>query len=787
MNRQAKIEKLKEFKDENEFRLFIMDLLGFISFKKIQHTHRHGRPELGKDIIASLEHTLDDDEWYAFVVKKGRIIGNTDIIENVKNQIKQAFEYPYETIEGKQIKINKVRVLSNENISEGARETIRKSNDLSIYTNYEFWWNEKLIELIDKHYPDFWLPGDLLAKEYNKRTTNIIETEFEIKELSVTKLPEPKVQKLLQLFVTPQIVELVPVKDRKMKKKIQPKKVSIDDICDSKENFIIKGDPGSGKSRLINEVVSQLLDPQLITDTKTYPIKLRLQALREIGFNIEKALEHEIKRVLPDPDYKFDFDEAQFVIFIDSIDDLYREEINELIKEISLAEISSKCRYIISARSIENINLTTSDLKFREVHLLNFNRDQIELFVKRYFEDINRGKRLLEVLRESNILEKLPTTPLTMTLISVLYEDTDYEIPATLTDIYNDFTNILLGKLEIKKRTQLIDLESKKRVFSHVAHKLIQSKKFEIQKSEFISMIESFLEPKGITANREDLERLVENSGIIYTDSNGLAGFKHQSFLEYFAAFEIFYVTNSYDDLVSNFNDVNWQNSAIFYAGFSKDMPWFVDEIIAKIPANNIRDWFLNVGGMGYLCQALYMTDITHRSKLIERALGDMMKAFHEIKNATKKQGFFRDMPLHILGSTMMYWFNINFRSVTTIACLENLFDTIISNDPDKLKSENFETGFKLFLIATTLANEYLDKHEKLNMLIEFDCLLKDPLLILLCDAFIDIENFNSDQVGEEKKKKLKREINRYRSVLADITREPAYRFLGEGYKKSSK
>ena len=89
------------------------------------------------------------------------------------------------------------------------------------------------------------------------------------------------------------------------------------------------------------------------------------------------------------------------------------------------------------------------------------------------------------------------------------------------------------------------------------AHKLIQSKKFEIQKSEFISMIESFLEPKGITANREDLERLVENSGIIYTDSNGLAGFKHQSFLEYFAAFEIFYVTNSYDDLVSNFNDVN--------------------------------------------------------------------------------------------------------------------------------------------------------------------------------------------------------------------------------------
>ena len=756
MNRQAKIEKLKGFKDENEFRLFIMDLLGFISFKKIQHTHRYGRPELGKDIIASLEHPLDDDEWYAFVVKKGRIIGNTDVVENVKNQIKQAFEYPYETIEGKQIKINKVRVLSNENISEGAREAIGKSNNLSTYTNCEFWWNEKLIELIDEHYPDFWLPGDLLAKEYTKRTTDIIEAEFQIKELSVTKLPEPKVQKLLQLFVTPQIVEFVSVKDRKMKKKTQPKKVSIDDICHSKENFMIKGDPGSGKSRLMNKVVSQLLDPQLITDTKTYPIKLRLQALKEIGFNIEKALEHEIKRVLPDSDYKSNFDEAQFVIFIDSVDDLYREELGELIKEISLAEINSKCRYIISARSLENINLTISDLKFREIYLLNFNEDQIELFVTRYFEDINRGKRLLEVLRESNILEKLPTTPLTMTLISILYEDTDYEVPATLTDIYNDFTDILLGKLEIKKRTQLVGLELKKRVFSHVAHQLIQSKKFEIQKPEFISMIESFLEPKGIIANREDIERLVENSGIIYTDSNGLVGFKHQSFLEYFAAFEIFYVTYSHDDLVSNFNDVNWQNSAIFYAGFSKDMPWFIDEIIAKIPDNNIRDWFLNVGGMGYLCQALYMTDTIHRSKLIERALDDMIKTFYELKNETKRQGFFRDMPLHILGSTMTYWFNMNFRSVTTIACLDNLFDTIVSNDPDKLESENFETGFKLFLIATTLANQYLDRHEKLNMLIEFDCFLKDPLLVLLCETFIDSEDFNSDQVSEEKERNSK-------------------------------
>ena len=76
---------------------------------------------------------------------------------------------------------------------------------------------KNLLNLLIRHYPDFWLPGDLLVKEYINKTTNIIKNEFEIKEFSVTKLPESKVQKLLQLFVTPQIVELVSVKDRKMR------------------------------------------------------------------------------------------------------------------------------------------------------------------------------------------------------------------------------------------------------------------------------------------------------------------------------------------------------------------------------------------------------------------------------------------------------------------------------------------------------------------------------------------------------------------------------------------
>ena len=111
-----------------------MDLLKRMGFKNVQETHRYGAPEYGKDIIASFAHELDDIEWYAFVVKKGRILGGTDIIENVKNQIKQCFEYPYESVEGNEVKINKVRVVNSENITRGATDAIGKSPELKSYS-----------------------------------------------------------------------------------------------------------------------------------------------------------------------------------------------------------------------------------------------------------------------------------------------------------------------------------------------------------------------------------------------------------------------------------------------------------------------------------------------------------------------------------------------------------------------------------------------------------------------------------------------------------------------------
>ena len=776
MDHKEKIKRLSKFKDENEFRFFLIDLLKRINFQDVQHTHRYGQPELGKDIIAKISHEIEGEEWYAFVVKKGKILGGTNDIETIKNQIKQAFEYDYLDINGKKISINRVKVVTNETLSYGAQDSIKNSAELKIYSNYSFWWNESIIDIIDKNFPEFWLPGDIETKDYIKSLQRNIRTKFELKELSLTKkIPETKLKKLLDVFIKPYLTEYTKVKNHQLNKTIKPSTIPIEDLLLTNDCFIIEGSAGAGKTRLLNQITFDLTDNAIVEKYGTIPIALELNLLRDNQFNIKKSIKNSINNIFSDECDHESLLLKRHVLIIDSVDDLSINEISLLIQELSEYCNKNLIRFILSARTLEHVTFSNSSINIRKVYLENFNSKQVEAFVMKYFEDLNRGKRFIEILRESNILEKLPATPLTITLMSLLYEDTDYEIPATITDIFSDFVNVLLGKLEIKSRTQLLDLELKKRILSSIALTMLKNKKFEISKGDFFQLIDNFLKPKGMkTVNVENVYNIISKSALLYESKDDLIGFKHQSFLEYFSALELYKKHYSYMELIEKFNDVNWQNTTIFYAGFSKDMPDFITSLVKYVPENNIRDWFLNISGMGYLAQALYMTDTEERIKLIEKALDNMIYCIKKMQKTTSEKGPYSKMPLNLITAIVSFWFTMNFKSITLIECLETLYDILIDKNKEKLIENNFEIGFKLFLLASTLTTKYIDKPEKFEHLLELNCFIKDPVLMVLGDMFLDIEY---KTIGKDKRKKIKKEIKRYQNLITCITKEPAYRF----------
>jgi DNA replication protein DnaC len=772
MTTQEKKEKLKEFKNEKEFREFLIDFLKKYGFTNVMHTHRYGSPEQGKDIIAKYPHSLEGGDWYAFVVKLGRIGGGTNEIEIIKNQIKQAFEYPYLGLDGEKLKINKVKIVTNENFTGGAQSQLAQSPELAIYNNFSFWWNENLIELIDKKYSDFWLPGDAFAKEYSRSFIKKLQTEIEIRDLTIRKIDDKKIQKLLDIFVEPKLTTSELEEDKVTKEKeVKQRKFNLKNIEKIEENLLFSGEQGSGKTKIINSLACQLGSADLITKHKSIPISIKAPDFKEYNFEIRETLLNAVK-ISAGQFYKEDvFDQLKPIVFIDNLDLLNREEKEKLIENLKSFCDKNNTYYVLTYRK----NEFEYDKGIKTVRIHNFNVKQIESFITKFFEGSERGKKFIKILKESDILSKLPTTPLTITLISLLYDENNFEIPATLSDIYTDFTSILLGKLEIRNRTELLIFNIKRRLFSAISLKMLDNKEFQVTYKDFKEFINTFLEERGYQKQSDDdINELIEKSGLLYIDDASKVGFKQQAFVEFFASLEIYHHNrlSHYNKLVEQFNDVTWQNTAIFYAGHSKELNGMIDDVISKSPNQNLKDWFVNSGGMGYLAQALYQSKPNERKKLVLKSLDNLFKAYNEIKKLSAEEGgFFYQIPLTFLCSIIDFWFSENFKSVTLKHTLVQSFDDLFAQE------NSFENNFKLLMISTTLMNPYIGEESSFEKLLERKEFIEHPILPIVADMVLDIGMIDKKSITKEMKEKLEKSIRKKREYLKAVLKEPAYRF----------
>jgi len=769
------ISKLKDFKNEKEFREFLIDFLRKSGFENVIHTHRYGQPEQGKDIIAMYPNSFEGIDWYAFVVKYGRIGGGTNEIETIKNQIKQSFEYPYVGPDGNKLKINKVKVVTNENFTGGAQSQLSSSPELKVYNNFSFWWNENLIPLIDKHYPDFWLPGDAFAKEYSKAFVKKLHDEIEIRDLSIRKIDDKKIQKLLDIFIEPKLTINVVEEDKLThEKSVKRIKLNVNSINKIDENLLLSGDQGSGKSKVLNTIASNLASAQNISTNKTLPVRIKAPAFRENDFDILLTVENEVKSLSDGFYADHTLKDYKPVVFLDDFDLLKADEKENLITKLKEFCNNNKTNYVLTYRK----NEIDFDKGIKTIKIHNFNIKQIEAFVVKFFEGTERGEKFFKVLKESDILSKLPTTPLTITLISLLYDENNFEIPATLSDIYLDFTGVLLGKLDVRNKTELLAYNIKRRLFSNIALKMLDTKVFEISLDEFGKEINSFLEDRGYEKQSEtEIIDIIEKSGLFYKDDNEIVGFKQQAFVEFLASLEIYHHSRDthYKKLVERFNDVIWQNTAIFYAGHSKELSGMIDDVILNSPNENIKDLFVNSGGMGYLSQALYQTKPSERKKLVIKSLDNLLKAYAEMKSMSEdSNSFIYNMPLPFVMSIINYWFNENFKSITLTKTLEESFEDLFGLE------NNFENNFKLLMVSTSLMNSYIGKDEKFEKLLYRKEFIEHPVLPLVANFVLDLGNAHKKNVAQEMKEKINKSIIKKRDFIKSVLKEPAYRFNDE-------
>lgn len=741
-SKQDKLNFLTSIKKETEIHTILEELLPEMGFSDVKITHEKGnKPEFGKDVVCSyLDEIEDKKDWFAFVVKKGKVSGSTGVVREIENQVFECFKYPYKSLEQtKKIPINKVKIITNEHFSSGAKDKIFDSNN-DEKANIDFWDGEKLIYFIDKYYPKFWVRGSKQYKKYIERLQERIRTDNTIKSLSIDN---KKVEKLLNNMIEPKLSERITNEDGSIKW-ISKK---ADTIINLPHNSLIIGEPGCGKSTLFKTLSNEIITQNSLRNNQDfYPIILTFKEIEQSNFDLEIAIESYFNK---DWNVDLGIESSEIIktencaVFIDALDELAKKESKEKALQ-SVANFNEKfpnTKVICSSRPSDYLFHNSEAIGFRYMEVNDLNRQQIELFLSNYFsEDLIKSKSLLKSLKDSEILEKLPKTPLTIALITMLFDEKEIEIPATITDLYELFVNLLIGKTTSTDTTELIEVGIKHRILCYVAKDLHTNLKSSISKLELKDLIFKYSTERGQKFDiSQVLEEILDQIGLLFVNDKGEISFKHQSFQEYFTAYEIFHHRQSDRKLfIDKFNNLWWQNVAIFYAGMAKDSPKFLEEVLENSKPKNLAEYISNTGGLGKLLQALYNTPIEQRKKGIQRGLENTSEILKLVTKAEatperKDLMFWQNFSTYGLMQIFGGWFKHNNWSITLKEPMSEYFDENIKLlNSEKTEEEEFNLEFQLFLVSSILASDSFIDFDRFKELVDKSKLSNLNILAIL-------------------------------------------------------
>ena len=755
-NRAEKVEQIKKLTPETAIHSLLEELLHEMGLTDIYITHeRGGKSEDGKDLICSYTNHVDGTkEWWAFVVKKGAIQGNSSVIQDIIAQTNECFDYVYENvIRGLRININKVKIVTNDHFSNEAERKIRTSVKLQ-KANVDFWDAEKIVGFIDEKYPQYWLKGSKNYKKYIESFSKLIEIDSFSKTLGVS---DKKMKRLLDCSIEPKIMERVEQEDGSF----QWKQKKTDSIIKLEDNTIIIGEPGSGKSTLFKKLSKEIIEQNSIrNDVEFYPIIISFNALKTAQYDLVNAIKLYFSAEWNESlliNGEEIIEQGNCVLFIDALDELPKVSDKEkALKAIN--EFHSEhpnIKIICSSRPSEYLFYNCTELGFKYHEISNLDAGQVQSFVNSYFADnVIKSKRLIKSLKDTGILNKLPQTPLTIALITIIFDEKEVEIPATITDLYRQFVDLLIGKYTTDNTFDIIEIGVKHRLLCYLAKYLHTQRKQSISEEELKKLIVDYSLERGQLL---DAERIVEdviiNTGLLFKNEYGEIQFKHLSFQEYFTAYEIFHHNQGERILfVKSFNNPWWQNVAVFYAGMTKDAPELLNEILNESAPKCFNDFLSNTIGMGKLLQALYNTPISDRQQGVNRGLDNIEHAIDSIvqnnedNNLDIWRGFSKFGLMQIIGScfTMSYW------SITLVEPLKRLFEQLIAHIDDKKEPhEQNVLEYKLFLMCSVLANEDFVTFNQFRQLVEKSKSEDLSLFAVLFTHFRNIKRFMPQEVAD--------------------------------------
>jgi predicted MPP superfamily phosphohydrolase len=415
---------------------------------------------------------------------------------------------------------------------------------------------------------------------------------------------------LNEIFVMPNIV----IKEEFDAEKDNKTVVSLDEIINNDDNFIIFGTKESGKTILLDKVLIQTLESNKqhhqipisidFKELKDNPLKLIRQFLSKSTDATEDILTN----------YKI-------ILLIDNITFEY-DDIHKLKSLKKLLNEYSNIRYIATFQQFYDddfpVNLElTSMFSYSTITLKQFKTKQIKELIQKWFPDSNKydTPKKLQTLTNGFLALNLPRTPFAVSMFLWIIEKQENFKPINNSTLIENFIEKTLKKHDVtESQRETFGYENKIWIISHIAYKMLKGDKdnYALSYSEFTSTIDKYLVDKKFEDFKtEKIKEILLESGIFIND-NGSIRYRFSCFFEFFLMKQMEKDPEFKEEVLNENDFLTYSNEIDYFTGIHRgetellkllikrlesgfsDLTEMINQAQIKKGYNNFDDFFIN-------------------------------------------------------------------------------------------------------------------------------------------------------------------------------------------------
>lgn len=540
---------------------------------KITRVERtHGTTEMGADFILSRTDDIwSTTEYVGIVAKKGKI--HVDL-GTVERQIWECTNVPRKIDGGKkEIILSQVWVISTGNITNGAKDKIYAKYP---GTNVQFVDVDQLSDMVNKYVPSYWSDVELPVSIYlndTKARSEELDTSFDLTQLQ----GEP-------IYIDQDIrrIEVDPYRTNKRQESRKAKRVNIEKELAEHNFLLIEADMGGGKSRFLRNLTQHYASVETFMEEKILPVYGTFKELvdnysSDLRLMLEEKVSGEVREVVGK--------DAQFLFLIDAVDekDMPPEELSKTLMELT-NRLNEEKRYrlLLTSRHISNVDF---DKRFSQrlarYEIAPLSMGKIIRFLDTVCRRLNLHTRVIEDLQRSHLFDRLPRNPIATILLGQLLAENQQELPLTMTELYEKYMELALGRWDMSKGLQSQqEFETLENVLMDLAEYMLENELETINLQEVEDRFREYLNARNLNVDVSQLvDRAVKRADVLTRSNDGHAvWFKHRSFAEFLYAKWL----RKNGKLEPNLRafEIYWASTYFFGLGLQKDAPELLEGLI---------------------------------------------------------------------------------------------------------------------------------------------------------------------------------------------------------------